>query len=343
LSPSPALLTTLAADWPPDKWRDVTLLIAVSGGADSVALARGLSQVRAAGEGRLVLAHFNHRLRGVASDGDQAFVEELAVELGVQVVVAARGGEGARGREGEAAIDRSEESLREARYAFLMRAADEVGARYVAMAHTADDQVETVLHNLLRGTGLAGLAGIPRLRQLTGAATLVRPLLGVTRAEILEYLSWLAKPYREDVTNQCLDYTRNRIRHELLPLLEREYNPHVRAAISRVSQLAGEADAVLDHQAGQIAQHAARQVPGGMELECTLLLHESEVLSRYVLIHAWRQQGWPLQDMGFEKWDQLLAYVRAPVSGRTNPPVQTFPGGIRAERDGTLLRLTRLP
>ena len=88
-----ALPTKLAADWPPEKWRDVTVLVAVSGGADSVALARGLNQLRVTGEGRLVLAHFNHKLRGAESDGDQAFVEELAGELGVQVVVGARSAE----------------------------------------------------------------------------------------------------------------------------------------------------------------------------------------------------------------------------------------------------------
>ncbi|HEX5104177.1 MAG TPA: tRNA lysidine(34) synthetase TilS, partial [Pirellulaceae bacterium] len=200
------LISKLATDWPPDEWRDVTVLVAVSGGADSVALLRGLHQLKAAGEGRLVLAHFNHRLRGAESDADQALVEELARRLGLEAVV------GARGREGEGERGRSEESLRELRYEFLAAAADKVGARFVATAHTADDQVETVLMNVLRGTGLAGLAGIPRVRRLTDAATLIRPLLNVTRAEVLEYLHSLGQSYRDDATNQSADYTRNRVR-----------------------------------------------------------------------------------------------------------------------------------
>src|SRR5262245_36914671 len=187
----PPLLAKLAADWPPETWRDVTVLVAVSGGADSVALARALYQLRAPGEGRLVLAHYNHRLRGAESDGDQAFVEELGRQLAMPVAIGRQDGEKERARAGETESAKSEEALREVRYQFLVRTANETGTRYVATAHTADDQVETVLHNILRGTGLAGLAGIPRVRPLAGAATLIRPLLSVTRAEVIDYLASL--------------------------------------------------------------------------------------------------------------------------------------------------------
>jgi tRNA(Ile)-lysidine synthase len=176
---TPALLTKLAGDWPPEQWRDVTVLVAVSGGADSVALLRGLCALRSAGDGRLVIAHFNHRLRGAESAADQTFVEELGQQQALRVILGSRDGDGRAS---------SEETLREQRYQFLRQAADQAGARYVAIAHTADDQVETVLHNILRGTGLAGLAGIPRVRPLTEAATLIRPLLGATRAEVLAFL-----------------------------------------------------------------------------------------------------------------------------------------------------------
>src|SRR5262245_33439052 len=242
-----AFLANLAAAWPPANWQDVTVLVAVSGGADSAALLRGLVEIRSAGEGRLIAAHFNHKLRGAESDADQAFVEQLGRELGVKVVTGQREGEGERGREGAA-----EESLREARYEFLTLVSGIYGARYVATAHTADDQVETVLLNVLRGTGLAGLAGIPCVRQLAEATTLIRPLLDVTRADVLEFLAGLKQPFREDASNRNLDYTRNRIRHELLPLLAREYNPQVREALRRLAQLAGEAD---DELSGRAAEH----------------------------------------------------------------------------------------
>lgn len=339
--PSPTLIEKLAANWPPERWRDVTVLVAVSGGADSIALARGLNQLRVTGEGRLVLAHFNHRLRGAESDADQAFVEELGRELGAAVVVGARGEEGERGRGGEAVVDKSEESLRERRYQFLARAADDEGARYVAMAHTADDHVETVLFNILRGSGLAGVAGIPRVRQLTEAATLIRPLLDVTRAEVLEYLASLDKTYREDATNRQLNYTRNRIRHELLPLLERDFNPKVREALTRLSQIAGAADEWVQSQAAHTMSHITRQIPGGVEIHLRPLRNAPDLIQQFGLMGIWRRQGWPMQAMSYEKWDELQSFIREPAPSPREVQRQTFPGGIVAEKQEGVLRLSR--
>lgn len=327
-----ALITKLAAAWPPEKWRDVSVLVAVSGGADSVALARGLNQLRVAGEGRLVLAHYNHRLRGEESDADQHFVEALANELGSEAIVEAA----------SASSPASEASLRDLRYAFFKRAADQSGARYVATGHTADDQVETVLFNILRGTGLAGLAGIPRVRELTEAATILRPLLDTTRMEVLEFLMKSGAPFREDSTNASTNYTRNRIRHDLLPQLERDYNPQVRDAIRRLSQIAGEADDLVDAAVRRLLSNIKRLVPGGVELQTRPLLHGSELVARAALMQAWKWENWPLAEMSFEKWDELLAFAREPApSGETHVCPRMFPGGIRAEKQGGVLRLTR--
>src|SRR5262249_48782964 len=136
------------------------------------------------------------------------------------------------------ASDGVEAAARQARYEFLAKTAHECGARYIATAHTADDQVETILFNVLRGTGLAGLAGIPRMRTLNESTTLIRPLLDFKRSEIISYLATLNQPYRDDETNQLLDYTRNRIRHDLIPILERDYNPRVRESLLRLAQAA---------------------------------------------------------------------------------------------------------
>ena len=329
-------LSKLSQSWPPSRWSDVTVLAAVSGGADSVALLLGLSQVRAAGPGRLVAAHFNHRLRGSDSDQDQAFVEELARERGVGLILgsatadlaAARGGLGLEG------------AARQARYEFLASAADQCGARYVATAHTADDQAETIMHHILRGTGLAGLAGIPRTRPLTPAATLIRPLLSVTRQEVLDYLQQVGRTYRDDSSNRLTDLTRNRIRLELLPLLARDFNPQVRGALLRLGRLAEEADDWLSGQATTLAGSMSRPIPGGVEIHTQSLEGGAELLARYILIGIWRQQGWPLQDMNLEKWDQLLTLARTAETA-TKAIVQMYPGGIRAEKQGGVLRLTR--
>ena len=239
-----------------------------------------------------MLAHYNHGLRGAESDGDQAFVKQLARKMSLEVLSGKREGISSSSSSSSSSSTSSstlsssstwtaltsrphpltpapplglmsEESSRALRYEFLARAAGRVGARYVATAHTADDQVETVLANFVRGTGLAGLAGIPRVRQLTDAATLIRPLLDVTRAEVLDYLRQIEQPFRDDSSNAKTDYTRNRIRHELLPLLARDYNPQVREAILRLSRLAGEADDEITGLAADLAAQCRAAHRGG--------------------------------------------------------------------------------
>src|SRR5438067_9362105 len=273
-----ALLTKLAAAWPAERWRDVTVLVAVSGGADSVALARGLQSLGGSGEGRLVLAHFNHRLRGAESDADEAFVRQLAEQFGLQVIVGSAASDLTAGRSGQGI----EGAARQARYDFLAAAVAQTGARYLATAHTADDQAETVLFNILRGTGLAGLAGIPRLRGLSEATTIVRPLLDVKRADVLGYLQSLGQSYRDDSSNRLEDYTRNRIRLQLLPLLARDYNPRVRDALLRIAQIATQTEDFLDQQAETVLSVAARRIPSGLEFDLKRMHHLHPALVRHV-------------------------------------------------------------
>jgi len=332
---SDQLLSQVAADWPPERWRDVTALVAVSGGADSVALTRALHALHHAGEGRLVLAHFNHRLRGAESDADQQFVEQLAHQLGLAIIVRTVATDLAASGSGEGV----EGAARQARYEFLIHAAGQAGARYVATAHTADDQVETILFNILRGTGLSGLAGIPRIRRLSEAATLVRPLLGVSRASVLAYLQSIGQPFRQDSTNELTQYSRNRLRHELLPLLERDYNPRVREALLRLARIAGEADEFIMCDASIGLKRCVRAVSGGVEVLAQSMASEHPLLSRYSLMAVWKSLGWPLQDMSFEKWEELRLMGAAPAYAAPAP--RQFPGGVRAERRGDCLRLTR--
>ncbi len=204
----------LQADWPTQRWREVTVLAAVSGGADSVALLCGLAALHSNGAaagavdtvgqrdiadhpasrslcdgptvaGRLIAAHFHHGLRGTEADADQQFVVDLCARLGVECVVGKAAARDAQTRESQA----SEESSRDARYGFLIATAQRLGARYVAVAHTADDQAETVLHHIVRGAGLAGLGGMPRARELADGISLVRPMLSARRAAARAYLA----------------------------------------------------------------------------------------------------------------------------------------------------------
>jgi tRNA(Ile)-lysidine synthase len=209
-----------------------TILVALSGGADSVALLHALLELRERFKVRVAAAHLNHRIRALESDRDEKFVREMCVRLGVELRVAR-----ARGLDADSA--NLEERAREARYRFLNRAADAVGAEYIALAHHADDQAETVLMRMLRGAGIAGLAAMTE----RGPGRLIRPMLGLCRAEILSYLQARGISFVEDSTNRSPEILRNRIRAELIPMLERDYAPGLRR---RLVEIAGEMRSVDD-------------------------------------------------------------------------------------------------
>ena len=149
----------------------------------------------------------------------------------------------------ESRLNVSEESARDVRYVYLQQVATEQHCGFVAVAHTADDQVETLLHHILRGTGLAGLRGMPAEREF-GESRLIRPLLTVRRADVEAYLTAIDQPFRSDATNAEERFTRNRIRHILLPLLRERFNPQVDAALLRLGEQAQDTTRVLHAIAG---------------------------------------------------------------------------------------------
>jgi len=321
--------------WPPEAWRDVTVLLAVSGGADSVALLRAMRSLKKAGPGRLLAAHFNHGLRAEESDADETFVVELCRRCDVPCEVGrAAGGDSLSARGGEGL----EAAARRVRYNFLRQTAARVGARYVVTAHTADDQVETILHRILRGTGIAGLAGMARCRPLGEATTLIRPLLGVRRAELIAYLEPLGQPYRTDSSNTDTRLTRNRLRHELLPQLAERYNPAIDEALLRLGSLAGEVQAVVDRLVLDLAERNVIERDGATDLDAASLAEKPRYLIRELFMHVWRSRDWPLQAMGYAEWDQLAEMLLAAERAKTT---KMFPGGVTARRDGDRLWLRR--
>jgi len=208
------------------------LLAGVSGGADSVALL----DVLAAGRWRPHVCHLNHKLRGAESDADAEFVRELAVQYGLPATIEWR------------EVGSNEDAARQARFDFFQSVAARTGIKKLVLAHTADDQVETFLLRLLRGSGVSGLIGIWPERRI-GELVVVRPLLRVTRPEVLQYLNARGLKWREDATNTDTRFTRNRIRHELLPLLEREFNPAIRETLLRTAEILRDEDELLSQLA----------------------------------------------------------------------------------------------
>src|SRR5207248_3290525 len=254
----------------------------------------------------LTVAHFNHRLRGDESDADAVFVKDRAGSLGLAFRL------GEADVSAAAAGENLEATARRLRYAWLADVAAEVGAGWVATGHTADDQAETVLHRLLRGTGLQGLRGIGAVLGEPGAratglslgstpalalgvrqnllrpgVVILRPLLTATRAEVLAYLAELNQPFRTDASNADPRFTRNRIRAELLPLLK-TFNPDVVSALGRLAEQAAEAHEVIDGQARSLLLTAELPRAGdGVILDADALTAAPRPVVRSALRLVW--------------------------------------------------------
>ncbi len=228
------------------------VLVAVSGGPDSLCLLHVLwAERKVRGLAAVEAAHLDHGLRGEESAAEAAWVSGWCAERGIPCHV---GLADVAALAAERKISK-QEAARAARYAFLATVAAESGADKIATAHTQDDQVETVLMNILRGTGMDGLRGIPARR-----GAYVRPLLDISRAEIEDYCVVHGLEPRRDPSNLSPDnYTRNRVRLELLPMLARDYNPQIGPALLRLSEIAGRDLDYLKVQAGAALAEATRE------------------------------------------------------------------------------------
>ena len=237
------------------------VLVAVSGGPDSVALLHALGRLAASWRWEITVAHLHHGLRGAAADADALFVAELARRLGFPSVTE-RVDAAAEARREKISIETAGRRLR---YAFLDRTADSVNARRVALGHQRNDNAELVLMNLMRGTGPLGLAAMPPLR----GERYIRPLLEFDRSQILAFLKAIDAPYRQDETNRCIDHTRNWVRRVLLPMIGRQVNPAVVETLNRTAAILRDEEtwlasltetllrpAVCDQCAGQIVLDA---------------------------------------------------------------------------------------
>jgi len=221
----------------------IKLGAAVSGGADSVALLTLLAETRAQLGFVLSVVHFNHQLRGKASEADEKFVTGLAEKFGSTLLLS-RADVAAKAKREKSNL---EDAARRARYAFFEKLAAQGLLDAVATAHTMDDQAETVLAHILRGTGIPGLAGIR-----PAARSVRRPLLGFRREELRKYLRAKRQPWREDATNRDINRTRARMRRKLLPLLIKEFNPAAIEHLSGLAQRAVEQTLFMEQLATQL-------------------------------------------------------------------------------------------
>ena len=287
------------------------VLVAVSGGADSVCL---LSVLTALGF-EVAVAHFNHGLRGKASDEDEGFVEALASRLHLRFFV--------QGERPDLPTGNLEEITRMARRTFLGRVAEREGFPKIALAHSRDDRTETFVLNLLRGSGSEGLVSMRPVAENT-----IRPLIETTRKDIETYLQTIGQSWRSDETNADPAFSRNRIRHEVLPALESKFNPGLRDTLARTVEILEGEDSWMNQLVAAWLDDHSRFEKLSYEVRIDGLSEQPAGFVRRVLREALRRAGSALTDVGFEH----IESVRSVLADKKSGKVVELPGSIRVER-----------
>lgn len=309
------------------------MVVAVSGGPDSVALLYSFYELRGELSIELIVAHLDHRMRPDSKE-DAQFVAQLAESLKLPLVSEAV--------DVPALIQTErlslEEGARLARYRFLAEAARKQKAGVVALGHTINDRVETFFINLLRGAGLEGLAGMPPVRHERDVRY-VRPLIECTRTEILEFLRERKLEYREDPTNRDLRYLRNRVRLRLLPLLS-EYNPRALEAVARAAETLHKANEHFEQLAQETLKEALiRKDPQELALDRSKLQAQEELVGQYLIREAIRRVKGDLQGIEAVHIEKVLKEVR---KGRSGGEI-SLPQGVRFLTYSDRVVFTRIP
>jgi tRNA(Ile)-lysidine synthase len=332
--------------WPLDLWSGSTSVVGVSGGPDSVALLHALRAVSNR-QAPLVVAHIDHGLRGIESDGDREFVHELAHRWGmpcetVRLTEERLTEENAVSARGIKEMKSSEEALRKVRHRHLQRIAVRYGAQWIATAHHADDVIETMLHRLLRGSGPRGLASIPLTRKLASNLTLVHPLLSVSRSQIMQYIEANRLEFRTDRSNASEAYTRNRIRHQLLPYL-REFSEtsDVDRRLWQATQQVREEHEYVEESARQWLETArVSEDVGSVEFAAQAFEDVAWCVVREGLVAIWHDLSWPLQGVTAKHWDKLRSFLQ-PTDPGPHPRRMQLPGQIDVTMRRGIVRFFR--
>ena len=321
---------------PVEAWLGHRVLVAVSGGADSVALLRTLDFLKRAHAGdadsggpQLAVVHVNHGLRGDESDKEAAFVAELSNTLQAEFF----------GESVECGADVSENNLRDLRYDAILKVASAIGARYVFTGHHQDDQIETILFRIFRGTGMTGLKGIRPIRVVDENITLVRPFLNVSRGAVELTLNCIGQPFCTDSSNLQQNYSRNFLRNNLLPEARSWFGMHIDASIIRLSEHAADAFELESMMVDQFFESGHfERADGRFTLKTDELLQQHPVVSRAVLIRAWTQMKWPVGNMTRQRWIEIDGLVR---QAGVAPVVLNLPGDVRLEVEQRNVTFTR--
>ena len=307
--------------------RGETVIAAVSGGADSVVMLHLLLELSKEMGLRVIVAHMDHGLRGRESSRDHDFVRDLAKSLGLEFTSARLEKGALKGAGGSA-----QEAARLRRYAFLEEAAAKYKAQRVALGHTADDQAETVIMRLLKGSSLSGLSGIPPKRGI-----FIRPLIQSSRSSVEEYARESSIAFVTDSTNLTTKYLRNRVRLELIPYLEKKYNPSVKEALARTSLVLSHDDDYMEKAASKAFSSALiEQKTGAIALDRDKLSRMHRALCARVFLMAVHSLG-AEADSGSVHVDAFFGLLN---NAAPNASI-SLPGGVCAKREYKKLVVAR--
>jgi tRNA(Ile)-lysidine synthase len=309
------------------------VLAAVSGGIDSTVLAHGLAALAPRLDLRMAIGHVHHGLRGAAADADRDFVEALASKLGLPFHERRVDPHGLRAGRPSQSRPTLQEAARRLRHEALAALAREAGAERVATAHQLDDQAETVLLRVLRGCGPTGLGGIP---ERSPDGLVVRPLLGLPRAEIERFARARHLSWREDASNRDPAFARARLRRDWLGALGESFNPRWLRAVGDLAEAMRRESEWIEGRVGEAASHRLTQEEGAVVLDCRGWSELPEALARRLVRRAWHACG-AGRDLSRRHLEQTLHLVRG---GRGGARLE-LPGGLVAERRKGLVRFRR--
>lgn len=307
------------------------VLIAVSGGPDSIALLQAMHELAGQFQITLLAGHLNHRLRGEESEGDAAFVQKFCVERSITCVI---------NRVSDAALQPKQSHLesqaRRIRYQWLERTASQDQCRWIMTGHTMNDQAETVLHHLIRGTGWRGMRGIAPSRRLSlpdnddakpiklrDSLTLVRPLLNSTRSDVLDFLDQRQINAKHDSSNDDPRFMRNRLRHQVMPVLDLLVNRQAVRHLAQLSERARRMYPLIRRSARRLLKKATLPAADGVfVLDQRIFSRAKEDTLQEALQQLWQKNGWPIGRMNTARWNEVMEVCRL-----QRPQVQ-LPGGI---------------
>jgi len=285
------------------------VLVALSGGPDSVVLFDLFCQIRDELDLTIFAAHYNHGLRGEEADDDEQFVRKLCRKYDKECLIE-RGNAKVFAKKNKLSIEHAARILR---YEFLEQVADSVQADVIATGHNADDQAETILDRLMRGTGISGFQGIPMKR-----GKIIRPLLTVYRKDIMAYIHERALEYRMDSSNEDVQFRRNMIRHQLLPLLKQKFNPQIVPTLNRLGNIFVENESFLLSEGRKGFERCLKIAEKDkIVLDILCFLTYFRIIQKYIIILGLEELGVPKHHVNFNKLEQIIHNIEKKRSGKS--------------------------